>query len=470
MRIACTSLNAFDAESRKALGHRYRLMEMDARGDVVRRGGTLDYGAGLLFEIEQYLKDVQRRVETRTKNPAARIGLSEQSGHLINSSIRFFKQWAHEHHHDGLECGQLSANHIRRFMDWIASTPTRHGNQVIYRTAGTINHHLRVLRGALSWINDQRPPRFPDWQSLVRAVRNRPVTPRPRLSLTPAVLQKFLVAALEYEDPARRVAVERKKAGKVENFKQAPAHVAVTPVSRLFIMLALTGARLGEVLALKWKDIDLEKGRLNIFATKTGRMRIVPLTRAPEGEISPTLAQLLRTWKLAAGTREYVLPHGELDAPVFPKSTWEAINRLANVPRVGPQMLRKCFTSFCGSLGIPATSAAQWQGHSALVAEIHYRQQVLERGSGSIENAMGLTPYLEVMAGTSTRMAAPAPGLGLVARPARCGEETKRLDTPMLSRALTDQLSPKLWLRTSRTSTTLGCARQNGNLAPLAKA
>jgi integrase len=45
------------------------------------------------------------------------------------------------------------------------------------------------------------------------------------------------------------------------------------------IVLALeTGMRRGELLSLRWKEVDLENGTVRLLRTKNGRPRTVPLT------------------------------------------------------------------------------------------------------------------------------------------------------------------------------------------------
>ncbi|HRK36311.1 MAG TPA: site-specific integrase [Candidatus Hydrogenedentes bacterium] len=186
-----------------------------------------------------------------------------------------------------------------------------------------------------------------------------------------------------------------KPRGEKERFEQTATAYAATPVSRLFLMLALTGARVGEILALKWDDVDLARGRLIIRAQKTGMTRIVPLMGAPEGDIAPGLVALLRRWKLEAGAREYVLPHDDLPKPVFPKSGWQMTASEIKGERIGPQALRQNFTSYAASIGIPAAVSAMWQGHASDVAEKYYRAQVLDRNPGaSLEAVMGLADFL----------------------------------------------------------------------------
>lgn len=396
-RLSCASLGAHDDDARKQLLKEYRSKEVNIHAEANRRGGFLGYDTKLVDGIEDYLSDVKRRVKVREANPMARAGLAAQSGRHMEVSLGYFKKWLAVEASLSLSTGELEPRHIRKYRDWLASTETRHGNSRLFRSAATLNFHTVALRTAINWISDLRPPRFPDIDNLRRALRPQPVRHTRQLALTPEVLKAFLAEALRHDDPDRPLNIERERNGRIESYQQKKAVMSATPVSRLFILLALTGVRVTEALLLKWSDIDLPRGRLRIYAPKTGYFRVLPLVGAPEGEISPTLAQLLRQWKLQAGERQYVLPYDSAatDAPVFPKSAWERVNRNAKLPRVGPQMLRRCFTSYCASLGVPASVAALWQGHGANVAEACYRQQLLERGDGSFEEAMGLAPLLK---------------------------------------------------------------------------
>jgi integrase len=409
-RLSCASLDAHDDEARKALLKEYRSKEVNVHAEANRRGGFLGYDTKLIDAIDDYLSDVKRRVKVREANPVARAGLAASSGRHLEVSLGYFKQWLAVERLQALTTGDFEPRNIRRYRDWLASTPTRRGNSELYRSAATLNFHTVALRTAVNWVSDLRPPRFPDIDNLRRALRPQPVRNTKQLALTPEVLKVFLAEALSHDDPERVLNIERERHGRVEVYRQKKAVMSATPVSRLFVLLALTGARVTEVLHLKWADIDLPRGRLRIYAQKTGYFRILPLVNAPEGEISPTLLQLLREWKLQAGEREYVLPYdpAATEAPVFPKSAWERVNRNAKLPRIGPQMLRRTFTSYCASLGVPAAVAALWQGHGANVAEVSYRQQLLERGEGSIEEAMGLAPLLHRMKQGRTSEAAEA--------------------------------------------------------------
>jgi integrase len=75
-----------------------------------------------------------------------------------------------------------------------------------------------------------------------------------------------------------------------------------SPTLHAYIVAALqTGARRGELLGLQWRDVDLDRGTLTIYAGKSrGRARTMPITEP--------LDQLLRS-----------LPRGLPLAPVLPR-------------------------------------------------------------------------------------------------------------------------------------------------------
>lgn len=395
-RVLCASLHATNAEDRIALVKEYRLIEKLDETEVVRRGGRLAYDTPLVDAIETYLKDCAKRVHSREQNPEARAGLSGKSGVMISKTIGHFTDWLERDGHAALATGALDARLLSLYFQDLAQEKTRRGRVTVRRSAATLNLYRRNLKACLSFLDDLRPPVFPDFKPIKKALKPQREDLDQPTAFSPKQLTTFLNAALEWESPELKVSVKRRKpSGKREEFEQTPPSRPATPVSRLFLLLALTGCRLGEALGLKWEDVDLDRGRVTIHAQKTGRTRVVPLVGAPEGDVSPGLLELLRSWRKAAPKAVYVLPHEKIAAPVFPKSGWQMVNERAKLERIGPQMLRQNFTSYAASLGVPSTVAAMWQGHSAGVAERHYRAQVLERLSGgSFEAAMGLQGFV----------------------------------------------------------------------------
>lgn len=397
-RVLCASLDATNAEDRAELVKEYRLTEKLDETEVVRRGGRLAYDTPLVDAIKTYLKDCDKRVESREKNPDARAGLSAKSGHMIKTTIDHFLAWLEREGHAAVTTGALDGRLLSTYFQDVAQEKTKQGKKSVRRSAATQNLYRRNLKACLSYLDDMRPPLFPDFKPLKKALKPQRVELDQPKAFSPEFLGKFFKAAIEWESPDVKLKVKRRKgsgSGKLEEFGQGPSKRPATPVSRLFLLLTLTGCRVGEALALKWENVDLERGRLTIHAQKTGRTRILPLVAAPEGDVAPGLLELLKAWREEAPRAVYVLPHNGTGEPIFSKSAWQMVNARARLPRLGPQMLRQNFTSYAASLGIPSTVAALWQGHSAGVAERHYRAQVLERQQGkSIEEAMGLSQLL----------------------------------------------------------------------------
>ncbi len=76
-----------------------------------------------------------------------------------------------------------------------------------------------------------------------------------------------------------------------EELRQWQAAVEkLNPLKRtLWLTLLLTGARRGSVEALRWRDVDLERGVVRFSQAKAGRVYAIPACRR--------LAELLRAWR-----------------------------------------------------------------------------------------------------------------------------------------------------------------------------
>ena len=119
--------------------------------------------------------------------------------------------------------------------------------------------------------------------------------------------------------------------------------------------LALTGWRSGEVLGLRWDEVDLPRRTATLGDTKTGRS-VRPLSHAARD----VLQSLTR-----AGDDALVFPatRGESRMAGFPK-LWARIAKLGELPTdVTPHTLRHSFASLAGDLGYSETTIAVLVGH-----------------------------------------------------------------------------------------------------------
>ena len=134
--------------------------------------------------------------------------------------------------------------------------------------------------------------------------------------------------------------------------------------------LALTGWRSGEVLALRWSEVDLARRTIILPDTKTGRsMR--PLSQAA--------CDVLRA---QARIGELVFPptRGEGIMSGFRK-LWDRITKLGALrPDVTPHVLRHSFASIAGDLGFSELTIGTLighKGHSITSRYVHSADSVL---------------------------------------------------------------------------------------------
>lgn len=336
IRKSCHALGARDEESRLDLLKRLRLRDkadLDAVHGLTPRSA---YHKPLGRALGLFLADVKARARVRRANPESREGLSKAGAYNLRLVVKAFRRWVRKQ--GGMACEKLDAPTLRAFFSDLSRRRK-------IKTS-TANLYRNRLKTCLRWLDSLRPRLFPDAALFWPVLRAMPVDARPGSAYRPRELKAF-----------------RDNCG--------------PKLRRLFLLIALTGCRRKEAVRLLWADVDTSRGRITYRSTKTGRARLVPLTKAPEGEIAPKLARAMKNWPRKS---ERVCGY-----KIFPIKRWNRAGKLR------PQALRRNFTSYAASLGIPASICAMWQGHSAEVAERHYRQMVLERKAArSIEAAMGL--------------------------------------------------------------------------------
>ena len=139
------------------------------------------------------------------------------------------------------------------------------------------------------------------------------------------------------------------------------------------------GLRRGEILALRWEDIDLVAGRLTVCrqlregyegTPKGGRRRVVPLT-------SGVLAVLKALPQVRRGRVIYT-PDGEPVAEAALNHGIYRVCRRAGLSERGWHVLRHSFATHLAHFGVNPWRLQAWLGHSSINMTMRYVHHVEE--------------------------------------------------------------------------------------------
>ena len=136
-----------------------------------------------------------------------------------------------------------------------------------------------------------------------------------------------------------------------------------------FLLCLLTGARRGNVQAMRWEDMDLTAGRWRIPETKSGVPVVVPLC-------DPALA-ILQNRRKAANGSPWVFPgRGKTGHLIGPKSAWARILKRAGLSDLRPHDLRRSLGSWQAMGGASLPIIGKSLGHTqAATTQIYARLQ-----------------------------------------------------------------------------------------------
>lgn len=143
---------------------------------------------------------------------------------------------------------------------------------------------------------------------------------------------------------------------------------AVQPGRDFFLMALLTGARRANVLAMRWRDLDLDEGLWRISAEdiKTDAMT-VPLT--------DEAVALLKGRKLLDAESEWVFPADSKTGHYQePKRAWATLRKRAGVEDLRIHDLRRTMGSWLVRTGASTALNAKALGHRSLQAAAVYQR------------------------------------------------------------------------------------------------
>ncbi len=156
----------------------------------------------------------------------------------------------------------------------------------------------------------------------------------------------------------------------------------------LWVVLACSGCRLGEALALEWADVDLRGGTLTIAKAKTpAGVRTVTL---PRDAVEALRRQAV--WRLAHGHGGPAVFSGERSGgPLHPTTAEQAMRRECRrlaLPPLTPHGLRHLHASLLLSEGLSVPEVSRRMGHAHSGVTMAVYAHVVSPDDGAAADAM----------------------------------------------------------------------------------
>lgn len=211
---------------------------------------------------------------------------------------------------------------------------------------------------------------------------------------THMVLRKALADAVRWNRVARNVAdaadpptakaakARAMKTWSAEELRRFLEHVGGDRLYAAFLLAATTGMRRGEVLGLRWRDLDLDKGRLSVTQTLVGEGRVSsPKTEKGRRSValdSGTVDALRSHWERELQERLAFGPdyqdsglvfRREDGLPLSPNAFSQTFDRLvasSGLPRIRLHDLRHTHATMALQAGVHPKVVSERLGHSTV--------------------------------------------------------------------------------------------------------
>ena len=218
-------------------------------------------------------------------------------------------------------------------------------------------------------------------------------------------LSKVLQAAVEWgyleTNPARGLVVGDRQPKRERVFLSPPQVRTLIaslpePCRSVVLLLALTGLRIGELLALRWKNIDWSIGAIRVRETVYEGQFGSPKTKSSRRDVpmSKSVRALLMTMRDGNGSEDLVF-HSRNGAPLNPTNLAHRVLRPAcrklSLPAVGWHSFRHTHGTLLGEVGESIKTAQALLGHSDLETTLNiYTHPIPESQRRAVERVAEL--------------------------------------------------------------------------------
>jgi len=202
-----------------------------------------------------------------------------------------------------------------------------------------------------------------------------------------ALLKKMFNLAIDWnylkENPARKVKLFSEKDNLKERILSTEEEKRLLEVSsehlRPIIITAIcTGMRRGEILSLKWNQVDLSRRTIRVDKAKSGKVRIIPINDVLFKELS----------KLKKGQEsEHVFVYPRTGKPINDvKTTFNATTRRAEIKDLRFHDLRHSFASRLIERGVDLITVRDLLGHHSVTVTQRYTHSNAEQKRKAVES------------------------------------------------------------------------------------
>lgn len=192
------------------------------------------------------------------------------------------------------------------------------------------------------------------------------------LAALSAVCRWAVKAEWMARNPARGIERQREAPGRTVwlTDKQRGALLTACDASEwpdlgLLVRMALsTGARRGELLALRWSDLDLDKGLAHVRDSKSGEPRMLPLIQQVQDLLKP---------RAVPGGDGLLFPSlNDPSVPIEIRTPWEKAREAAGLPDFRFHDIRHSCASYLAMNGATLLEIADVLGHKTLAMVKRY--------------------------------------------------------------------------------------------------
>lgn len=204
--------------------------------------------------------------------------------------------------------------------------------------------------------------------------REGPRSPSTVLRYMAALSHAFTIAMKEWgwleDNPMRKVSKPKESKGRVrflsdeerERLLDACKKTECKVLYQIVVLAVSTGMRHGEIMNLRWEDVDLAKGRIILPDTKNGERRNVPLTGHAFEEIQKLSRERRKDTTLVFPGRKT----GEKARPFEIRKSWNNALSVAKISDFRFHDLRHSTASYLAMNGASLSEIAEVLGHKTL--------------------------------------------------------------------------------------------------------